>query len=141
MKLLLLAAAIQVAVPAPVPDVSAAKGKVHVYRYKQYNGRALEPSVYVNEVEVAKMDNGRFFTLELVPGKHMIRSNDRQSGVALDVKPGSEHYIRVDIAMGFMKGHGRLTLIMPEQGAVEVLKLAPLGDNKVRDRSYVKTAR
>jgi hypothetical protein len=33
---------------------------VYVYRYKQFVGSALSPSVYCDEIELARMDNGKF---------------------------------------------------------------------------------
>jgi hypothetical protein len=39
--------------------------------------------------------------------------------------------------MGFWKGHGRLTLIQPEQGAFEIKKVKLLGADKVKNREMV----
>ena len=84
---------------------------MYVYRYKQFVGAAIEPSVFCDETEVARMDNGRYFTVDLKPGKHVFRSNDKQSGIELDAAPGAAYYLRVEIATVFMKGHGRLVLV------------------------------
>ncbi|HEY6371466.1 MAG TPA: DUF2846 domain-containing protein [Candidatus Sulfotelmatobacter sp.] len=102
---------------APPQSVSAhTKAAVYVYRYQQLVGSALAPSVYCDETQLARMENGRCFTVRVDPGQHSFRSNDPQSGVALDLKAGQEYFIRVDIATGLLKGHGRLTLTSPEQG-------------------------
>jgi hypothetical protein len=113
---------------------------VYVYRYKQFVGSALSPSVYCDEVELAKMQNGRFFVAKLPAGKHAFRSNDKQSGVEVELKPGLEYYIRVEIAAGMMKGHGRVTLVAAEQGVYEVKKLKPLDADKVKDNQRVIAA-
>lgn len=115
------------------------KATVYVYRYKQFAGSALSPSVYCDEVQLARMDNGRYFAAKIDPGKHVFHSNDKQSGVELDVKPGEKYFIRVEIAAGFMKGHGRLVLVPSEQGSYELQssKLKPLDANKVEDISRV----
>src|SRR5579859_3582323 len=70
------------------PATQTEKAKVYFYRYKQYVGSALAPSVYCDEAELARMENGRYFTVKLAPGKHTFRSNDKQSGVEVDLKPG-----------------------------------------------------
>jgi hypothetical protein len=44
--------------------------------------------VWCDETEVTRMENGRYFTVTLDPGKHNFHSNDPQSGVALDLKAG-----------------------------------------------------
>src|SRR5258708_28684375 len=114
-------------------DAKPSKATVYVYRYKQFVGGALAPSVYCDETELARMENGRYFTVKLDPGKHNFRSNDKQSGTELDAKAGQEYFLRVEIATGFMKGHGRLILTSPEQGGYELKasKLKPLDSNKV----------
>jgi len=129
-------AAVSVQAP-PSTSPSSGKATLYVYRHRRYEGAALRPSVYLDEKEVARMDNGRFFTVKLDPGKHSVRSNDKASGVDLDVKVGADYYIRVDMQTGFWKGHGRLTFIMPEQGAYEVKQTKPLNDGDVRDRELV----
>jgi hypothetical protein len=112
---------------------------VYVYRYKQFVGSALAPSVYCDEVQLARMENGRYFAVNVDPGQHTFRSNDKQSGIQLDVKPGQEYFIRLEIAAGFMKGHGRLILTAAEQGRYELQsnQLKPLDADKVADTSRV----
>jgi hypothetical protein len=114
-----------------------AKATVYIYRYKQFQGSGLSPSVYCDDTELARMENGRFLVAKFVPGKHAFRSNDKQSGIDLDMKAGEEYYIRVEIATGFMKGHGRLVSSAPEQGAYEIKKLKPLSADKVKDAEHV----
>src|SRR5882762_7938990 len=117
----------------------SSKATVYVYRYKQFVGGALSPSVYCDETELARMENGRYFTVRVDPGKHNFRSNDKQPGTELDVKAGQEYFLRVEIATGFMKGHGRLVLMSPEQGGYELKssKLKPLDSNKIVNATLV----
>lgn len=123
----------------PASDKSDTKATVYIYRYKQFTGSALAPSVFCDEVQLAKMENGRYFTVRMDPGKHVFHSNDKQAGVELDLKAGQQYFIRVEIATGFMKGHGRLILVAPEQGGYEMKssKLKPLDANKVLDGTRV----
>ncbi|HEY7352317.1 MAG TPA: DUF2846 domain-containing protein [Terriglobales bacterium] len=113
---------------------------IYVYRYKQFVGKALSPSVYCDENELARMENGRYFVVTLSPGQHVFRSNDKQAGINLDLKPGQKYYIRVEIATGFMKGHGRLVSVAPEQGSYEIKNLKPLDSDKVKDTQHVSLA-
>jgi Protein of unknown function (DUF2846) len=125
-------------IPAPGDDSrSGANAKVFIYRYKQLTGAALAPSVYCDEVQLARMDNGRYFVASISPGKHVFRSNDAQSGVEMETLPGKEYYIRVELATGFLKGHGRLVEATPEQGAYEIKRLKLLDPDKVKDPSRV----
>lgn len=116
---------------------SNASAVVYVYRYKQFAGYTVEPSVYCNEVQLARMDNGRYFKVVLSPGTYTFRSNDKQSGVEMELKSGEEYYLRVEIVQGLLKQRGRLVLMAREQGAYEIKKLKPLGIDKVKDRERV----
>lgn len=124
---------------AALPQSESTAAAVYVYRYKQFVGSALSPSVYCDEVQLARMDNGRYFMVRLPPGKHAFRSNDKQSGLELDLKAGQRYFIRVEIAPGFMKGHGRLIHMTTEQGSYELKskKLLPLDSSKAVDTTRV----
>lgn len=117
--------------------VNSGKSRIYFYRIKQFAGSALEPSVYCDDKELARMDNGRYFAVELEPGKHACRMGDKQTGFEIDMKPGEEYYAKITIDVGFWKGHGRLTLLQREQGAFELKKVKPLPADKVKDRSLV----
>jgi hypothetical protein len=126
--------------PTPqVTDSKTGKATVYVYRYKQFVGSALAPSIYCDGAELARMENGRYFTAKLEPGTHTFTSNDKQSGIDLDLKSGDEYFMRVEIATGFAKGHGRLVLVPREQGAYELKsdKLKPLDADKVANKDVV----
>ena len=123
----------------PAVDAKPAKATVHIYRYKQFVGSALSPSIFCDGAELARMENGRYFTAKLEPGKHTFTSNDKQSGIDLETKAGEDYFIRVEIAAGFAKGHGRLILVPREQGGYELKsdKLKPLDANKVANKDVV----
>lgn len=126
---------------APAVDGKPSKATVYVYRYKQFVGSALEPSVFCDDVQLARMTNGRYFTVKIDAGKHTFNSNDKQSGIELDAKAGQEYFIRLEIAAGFMKGHGRLILMAPEQAVYELKsdKLKPVDASKVLNTAMVST--
>lgn len=128
------------AATAPATEPAATKsnkGRIYFYRIKMYTGSALEPSVYCDDKELARMDNGRHFAIDLDPGEHTCRMGDKQTGFALDLKAGEEYYAKITLDMGLLKGRGRLNLLQKEQGAFEMKKTKPLGVDKIRDRSLV----
>ncbi len=129
---------------APQANTTAKKDDsqvtVYIYRYKQFVGSALSPSVFCDDTELARMENGRFFAAKLSSGKHSFHSNDKQAGIDVDLKGGQDYYIRVEIAAGMMKGHGRMTLVAPEQGSYEIKKLKPLDTDKIKDSQRVVAA-
>jgi len=113
------------------------KATVYIYRYKQFMGAALNPSVYCDDQELARMDNGRYFAVNVEAGKHSFRSNDKQANIEIDTKAGQKYFNRVEIATGLMKGHGRVVMMAPEQGESEIKRLKPLESADVRDRERV----
>jgi len=119
------------------PEKPKESALIYFYRIKQFAGSALEPSVYCDDKELARMDNGRYFGVTLAPGKHICSMGDKQTGFEIDVKSGEEYYARITIDTGFWKGRGRLTLMQKEQGAFELKKVKPLGADKVKNRSLV----
>lgn len=119
------------------PGASKADAVVYIYRYKQFIGYTVEPSVYCNEVRLARMDNGRYFKVVLAPGTYTFRSNDKQSGIEMELKSGEQYYMRVEIVQGLWSQHGRLVLMAKEQGAYEIKKLKPLSPGKIKDRKRV----
>lgn len=135
----LAAIAQQTTADSQTTNTKQSKATVYVYRYKQFAGSALSPSVFCDDTQLARMDNGRYFAAKIDPGKHTFHSNDQQSGLELDAKAGQEYFIRVEIATGFMKGHGRLVLMSAEQGSYELnsSKLKPLDSSKVVNGTLV----
>lgn len=102
-----------------VAETPSSSALLRVYRARRYVGSALAPTVYVDDKEVVRVGNGRRATIKLSPGPHSIRSDDKSSAISIEAKAGQEFYVRVDEETGFWKGHGKLTLLLPEQGSAE----------------------
>jgi len=116
---------------------SSAEATVFIYRPNKWGGRALEPSVFVDETELARMDNGRYFAIKLKPGKHIIRMTDDQKGYAFDMGPGQTYFFRIGMEMGMWKGHGKITLDDRERAVEEIKKLKFIGQDKIKATSMV----
>jgi hypothetical protein len=72
--------------PAPVPVTSQddSKATVYVYRPGKFMGKALEPSVFLDDKKLLDMDNARYFALKLDPGRHILRSNEKDSEIVFN---------------------------------------------------------
>jgi hypothetical protein len=130
------ASLVAVATETPNPS-STADATVFIYRPSKMMGRALEPSVFVDDTELARMDNGRYFALKLKPGKHTIHMTDDKKGYAIDMGPGQTYFFRIGIEMGMMKGHGKITLDEPERATAEIKKLKFIGKDKIKAADVV----
>jgi S1-C subfamily serine protease len=118
---------------------SAAPGEratVVFYRLRRFYGGALERSIYCDDNELATMDNGRYFKVQLPAGPHVCHSTDA-SAVPLDLRPGETHYVRMEIITGFMKGQGGLVEVTPRQAEAELTRVKPLDKSNVRNSSVI----
>lgn len=115
----------------------AAEATVFIYRPSKMMGKALEPSVFVDDTELARMDNGRFFALKLKPGKHIVRMTDDKKGYAIDMGPGQTYFFRIGIEMGMWKGHGKITLDDRDRAIKEIQKLKFIGQDKIKSPAMV----
>src|SRR5678815_269380 len=61
----------------PEPAKPTDNALIYFYRIKQFAGSALEPSVFCDDKELARMDNGRYFAVDLEPGQHTCRMGDK----------------------------------------------------------------
>lgn len=120
------AVAASAAAPGSVGAAEAGVPIVHFYRYKQFEGSALKPSVYCDGVELGRMQSGRFLDVKIPPGQHTFYAEDKQAGAVITLEPGKEYFFRTELQVGFWKGHFRLTMIMPEQGKYDMAKLKPM---------------
>jgi uncharacterized protein DUF2846 len=126
-----------VAVVMETPAASTEEATVFIYRPDKWTGKALEPSVFVDETELARMDNGRYFAIKLKPGKHIVRMTDDKKGYAIDMGPGQTYFFRIGLEMGMWKGHGKITLDDRERAVKEIKKLKFIGQDKIKATTLV----
>jgi len=121
-----------VAVVSENPTVSSEPATVFIYRPKKWVGRGLEPSVFVDKTELARMDNGRFFALKLPPGKHIVHMTDDDKGYAIEMGAGETYFFRIGLEAGVWKGQGKITLDDRERALNEIKKLKFIGKDKIK---------
>lgn len=114
------------------PPAAGEKATLYVYRLRDVGGMFNRPSVYIDEREVARIGNGRFFAVNIDPGQHVVRSTLKASAVTLEMKPGHVYYIRTNFEATRYTGGLATTLVRPEQGWSE------LGQTKANDPKDIK---
>jgi hypothetical protein len=124
-------------VPATPTATDLSDAIVYIYRPSKMVGKALEPSVFVDDKELARMDNGRYFALKLKPGKHIIHMTSDKKGYAIDMGPGQTYYFRIGIEMGMWKGHGKITLDEADRAIAEIKKIKFIGQDKIKAADVV----
>ncbi len=110
------------------------QGTVHIYRYRLSVGTAAHPTVSCDEFPVVRIQNGRVYSMKVSAGRHSFATTDKPSGIAVDVEPGKEYFLRVDFQGASLVTSPSLVLVPPEQGRMETLKMRPL------DARYIEAA-
>lgn len=128
---------VAVATEPATSTASAEEATVFIYRPKKVVGSGLEPSVFVDQTELARMDNGRYFAIKVKPGKHIIRMTDDNKGYAIDMGPGQKYFFRIGIEAGMWKGHGKITLDDAERAIAEIKKLKFIDQDKIKAPTVV----
>lgn len=123
-----------------IKDERSSKGQkaiIIIGRLKDFGTRNWRPSVYVDETELARSQNGRYLVAKVDPGKRTVRAEDPKYSLQMELKAGDCYFFRVEIASGFAKAHGRLVGLTNEQGTSDLKRLTPIDTSHVKDTSEV----
>ncbi|HEX8335220.1 MAG TPA: DUF2846 domain-containing protein [Pyrinomonadaceae bacterium] len=131
----------QDAASAATPARAAGKAVVFIYRPGKLVGKALEPSVFCDGVEIGRMDNGRYIVLLVDPGEHRIHMTQENKRVDFKLGAGEAAFVRIKIVMGMMKGRGEPVLADEGDAAEHLKKSEPLGADKYKPNTLAVTDR
>jgi len=120
-------AAAPVAPPAPEaqPGAETQGAILLIYRQKRFAGAILNTSVFVDDVEIADLDNGTYLKVKVTPGEHAIRADEKKDAMVLPVEPGKTYYFRMALRAGLWKGHGKLEPVDAVTGEKEFTEWKP----------------
>ena len=118
--------------PAAAPAVEAQPGVetaqspiLLFYREKRFAGAILNTSVFVDDVEIADMDNGTYLKVKVISGEHTIRADEKRDEMVVSFEAGKIYYFRMGLAFGFWKGHGKLEPVDATTGAKQFTEWKP----------------
>ena len=108
-----------------------AKAKLVFFREGHFTGSALKPSIYVDGKETMRLANGRWFSVEVEPGKHNLGSSAKnEPETVVNVAPNETAYVEMVITMGTWRGGGRLITVDPGEAEPKVRKLKSMTNAK-----------
>ena len=113
------------------------KVRVYVYRSTAIVSKEFRPSIFVDEKDVARLQSGRNVILALTPGTHIFRSTDKKDQISVELKAGERYFVRVEVPAAAVKGHGKVTVVLPEQGMGEFEQTKPDDSTMLKDRSMI----
>ncbi|HEY3826255.1 MAG TPA: hypothetical protein VGL82_16935 [Bryobacteraceae bacterium] len=114
-------ASVVLSAQVPVPAT------VHIYRYRLSVEQTRHPKVSCDAFPVARMQNGRVYAIRVSPGWHVFATMDDPTGIRVDIMAGKEYFVRIDYPVNSTySDRATATLVAPEQGRMEILKLRAL---------------
>ncbi len=115
---------------APPPP----SGTVHFYRYLMEVGKASHPIISCDAFPIARMQNGRVYTMKMTAGRHVIITSENPVGVEVHVEAGKEYFIRIDYSANASFAIRATPVVVPvDVGREETKKLRPLDGWLVED--------
>jgi len=105
-----------------IPVLSDDAGRVYVYRTSAF-GAAIQPSVRIDGEVVGKSVPKGFFYVDRLAGSHEIStSTEAKRSLTLNLEPGDEKYVRLEVKMGLLVGHIKPVLVESSVGKEEIIK-------------------
>jgi hypothetical protein len=128
--------------PAGKPDSPSAEAPskpaegvstCYFYRPRLYRGSAVRIGIFVDGTMAVNLVNGRWTSIQLPAGHHVIKPKDDQSGIEIDMEAGQSYYVRSGWGEEgfFHAAHKNIMLMMKEQANYEIKQLKPLDDKDV----------
>ena len=114
------------------PQAPEGKALMTFFRPGRFYGAVLNTSIFIDEVEIADLDNGTYVTAAVAAGRHAIHGDEAADTLSIAIEPGREYFYRVDIVTGAWKGHGRLIERPGLVGQAEFRKAKPSQASDVR---------
>ena len=118
-----------VAAPAH-PAIAEGMSTVYFYRPRLYRGGAVRIGLFVDGTMAVNLVNGRWASIQVPAGHHIIRPKDDQSGIEIDAEPGQSYYFRSGWGEAglFHNAHKNIMIVMKEQATYEIKQLKPLDE-------------
>jgi hypothetical protein len=125
-----------VTVPVATPAHTAATdglSTLYFYRPRLYRGSAVRIGLFVDGTMAVNLVNGRWGSIQIPAGHHVIKPKDDQSGIEIDAEPGQSYYFRSGWGEAgmFHGAHKNIMIVMKEQATYEIKQLKPLDDKDV----------
>ena len=101
----------------------------------------IQPSVFVDEKEVAQIRPNRFFILKLAPGDHEIhfKKSKKRGGIAMEFEAGKIYFLRVNWKTGGTIRAEGFDLTTIESARYDLKQLKPIDDKNIKDKDRVST--
>lgn len=85
------------------------QGRIVFFRESKMVGAAIGFKVREGETELGKLRSGKYFVVNVAPGKHEYNVHGETKDVlTMEIEPGETYYVQGSIGMGFIAGRPNL---------------------------------
>ncbi|MBL4868801.1 MAG: DUF2846 domain-containing protein [Pseudomonadales bacterium] len=103
-----------------ITPVKSDSGRIYVYRLTAL-GAAVQPKVRLNGEIVGKAVPKGFFYVDRPAGSYEVSaSTEAKRSLTLNLEPGDERYVRLEVKMGLFVGHVKPILVDKSVGEEEI---------------------
>jgi hypothetical protein len=113
----------------PVPEKNAGNASTcFLYRYRLARGSLEKIGIFIDGVRAVNLVNGRWVSIQVPAGHHVITTKDKVSGAEIDMEPGASYYLWAGWGeQGLLGSTHQLVAVIPkEQATYEIHQLDPL---------------
>jgi hypothetical protein len=112
-----------------------AKDKTTIVFFREHRstgGWRLKPPIYVDDKKIMRLPGGRWFSLDLEPGKHKIRSsNKNELSTVVEVAPGKTICVEMSVVMiGWAQADVRFIEVDSKEAQDKIAKLKPVSERE-----------
>jgi hypothetical protein len=113
---------------------------LHIYRPRLDVGKAAHPTVSCDAFAVARIQNGRVYTMKISAGRHSFTVGEKTAAIDVDAEAGKEYFLRVEYPPNASFAVGAtVVLVDPAEGLKEIKKLRPLDGWFIENATCGKT--
>ena len=123
--------------PVTVAAQPTGTGFIHVYRKSRFVASLATWNIGVDDKQVAKIGNGRHFTVKVPAGKHMVYSELGRTPLAIDVQPNRQYYVEVELISEFFSAYVAVKLTPPTTGENDFTHTRPIEPERIYDHELV----
>jgi len=139
-SLILLAVSAAYAQDATPLVTTAPTATVYIYRLRMIGGSKRRMTLSIDGERFAYLQNGRYWTVKLAPGEHVIADKKPDDNIKFSVVAGGVYYVRSEWAENGMLGfnaNARFSIVGAETATGDVRRLKFGDDKEIQNRKIV----
>jgi len=111
-----------------IQEIPSNQGRVYIYRTTVFGG-AIQPNILLDGQVIGQAKPKGFFYIDRPAGTYQISaSTEAKRSLSLNLNPGEEKYVRLEVKMGLVVGHVKPVLVDNAVGKKQIMKTKYTGN-------------